>query len=108
MAAWKTRGSGEAGRNPWVRSVPEPELSRISVDGTGEVSRGGHEAEGDGRAAPVSVGVGAVLLGVLTVEVVREDILREARKGARCEKSRGGHMGPAVNGGWLAVSVLVT
>ena len=108
MAAWKARGSGEAGRNPRVRPVLEPELSRISVDGTGEMSRGGREAEGDGRAATVSVGVGAILLGVLTVEVVREDMLREARKGPRGEKSRGGHVGRAVNGGWLAVSILVT
>ena len=106
--AWKARGSGEAGRNPRVRPVPEPELSRIFVDGTGEASRGGREAEGDSRAATVSVGVGASLLGVLTAEVVREDMLREARKGARGEKSRVGHMGSAVNGGWLAVSVLVT
>ena len=35
-------------------------------------------------------------------------MLREAPKGASGEKSRGGHMGPAVNEGWLAVSVLVT
>ena len=108
MAAWKARGSGEAGRNPRVRPVPEPELARISVESAGEVSRGGREAEGDGRAATVSVGVGAVLVGVLTVEVVREDMLREARKGARGQKWRGGYRGPAVNGGWLAVSVLVT
>ena len=108
MAAWKARGSGEAGRNPRVRPVSEPELSRISLDGIGEVSRGGREAEGDGRAATVSVGVGAVLLGVLTVEVVRDDMLREALKGARGEKSRGVHMGPAVNGGCSAMGVLVT
>ena len=107
MAAWKACGSGEAGRNPRVRPVPEPELSRISVDGTGEVSRGGREADGDGRVAMVSVGVGAVLLGVLTVEVIQEDMLREARKGARGEKSRGGHMRPAVNGGCSAMSILV-
>ena len=44
----------------------------------------------------------------MTVEVVREDKLREARKGARGENSRGGYRGPAVNGGWLAVSVLAT
>ena len=56
-------------------------------------------AERDSRAATVFVGVEAVLLGVLTVEVVRQDILREARKGARGEKSRAGHMGSAANGG---------
>ena len=81
---------------------------RISVESPGEVSRGGREAEGDGRAATVSVGVGAVLVGVLTVEVVREDMLREARKGTGGETSRERYRGPAVNGGWLAVSVLVT
>ena len=69
----------------------------MSVEGTGEVSRGGREAEGDGEA---------VLLSVLEGEVVGEDMLREARKGARGEKSRGGYMGPAVKGGWLAASVV--
>ena len=92
-------GSEEAGRNPRVRPVPELELARISVVGTGEVPRGGRVAEGDGEA---------VLLRVLAGEVVGEDMLREAREGARGEKSQGGHMWPAVNGGWLAVSVLVT
>ena len=82
-----------------MRPVPEPELARISVVGTGEVPRGGRVAEGDGEA---------VLLRVLAGEAVGEDMLRKARKGARGEKSRGGHMGPAINGGWLAVSVLVT
>ena len=75
MVAWKARGSGEAGRNPRVRPVPESELVRIAVESTGEVSRGGREAEGDGRVAMVSVGVEAVLVGALTVEVVREDML---------------------------------
>ena len=69
----------------------------MSVEGTGEVSRGGREAEGDGEA---------VLLSVLEGEVVWEVMLREARKGARGEKSRWGHMGPAVKGGWLAASVV--
>ena len=78
------RGSGAAGRNPQVRPVPEPELPRMSVEGTGEVSRGGHEAEGDG---------GAVLWSVEEAEVVGKDILREARKGARGKKSRGGTWG---------------
>ena len=96
-AAWKARGSGAAGRNPRARPVPEPELPRTSVEGIGEVSRGVREAEGDGEA---------VLLSVLEGEVVGEDMLREARKGARGEKSRGGNMGPAVKGGWLAASVV--
>ena len=109
MAAWKARGgSEEAGRNPRIRLVPEPEMSRIAVDGTGEVPRSGCVAEGDRRAATVFVGVEAVLLGVLTVEMVWSDMLREARKGARGEKSRGGHMGSAANGGCSAMSILVT
>ena len=92
-------GSGESGRNPLVRPVPEPELSRISVVGTGEVPRGGRVAEGDSEA---------VLLRVLAGKVAGEDMLREARKRARGEKSRGGYMDPAVNRGWLVVSILVT
>ena len=88
VPALKARGGrGESGRNPQVRPVPEPDMSRIAVDVTGEVPRGGCVAERDGRAATVSVGVEAVLLGVLEVEVVRKDMLREARKGARGEKS---------------------
>ena len=98
VAAWKARGRGEAGRNPRVRPVPEPELLRMSVEGTGEASRGGREAEEDGVA---------VLLRVLEGEVVGGNMLQEARKGTRGEKSRGGHMGPVVKGGWLAASVLV-
>ena len=94
VAAWKARGSGAAGRNPRVRPVPEPELPRISVEGTGEVSRGGREAEGGGEA---------FFCRVLEGEVVGEDMLREARKGAKGEKSQRGHMGPAVKGGWSAI-----
>ena len=33
-------------------------------------------------------------------------MLREARKGARGEKARGGYMGSVVKGGWLAASVV--
>ena len=73
MAARKARvGSGEARRNPRVRPVLEPELARISVVGTGEVPRSGRVASFE-----------AVLLRVLAGEVVGEDMLREARKGAR-------------------------
>ena len=61
--------------------------------------RDGRVAEGDREA---------ILLRVLAGEVVGEDMLREARKEARGEKSRGGHMEPAVNEDWLALSVLVT
>ena len=97
MAAWILRGSGASGRNSRVRPVPEPKLPRMSVEGTGEVSRGGRKAKGDGEA---------VLLSVLEAEVVEQDILREACKGARGEKSRGGYVGPAVKGGWLAASAV--
>ena len=69
----------------------------MSVEGTGEMSRGGREAGEDGED---------VLLGVLEGEMVGEDMLREARKGARGEKSRGGYMGPAVKGGGLTASVV--
>ena len=69
----------------------------MSVEGISEVSRDGREAEGDGEA---------VLLDVLEGEVVGEDVLREARKGARGEKSRGGYMELAVKGDWLAASVV--
>ena len=100
-------GRGESGRNPRVRPVPEPEMSRIAVDGTDEVLRGGCVTEGDDGAATVlSEGAEAVLLAVLVVEVVREDMLREARKGTRGKKSRGGRMGPAVKGGCSSMSVL--
>ena len=96
MAVGKVRGSGAAGRNPGVRSVPEPVLPRMSVDGTGERSRGGRGAERDGEA---------VLVLVLGAEVVGEDMLREARNGARGEKSRGGYV-RSVKGGCLATGVV--
>ena len=99
LAMEKTRGSGAAGRNPGVWSVPEPVLSRMSVDGVGERSRGGRVAKGDGKA------VLELVLGAEVAEVVKEDMLREARNGARGEKSRGGHM-RSVKGGWLATSVV--
>ena len=34
-------GGGESGRNPRVRLVPEPEMSRKAVDATRKVLRGG-------------------------------------------------------------------
>ena len=97
-AVGKAGGSGAAGRSPGVRPVPEPVLPRVSVDGTGDKSRGGREAEGDSEA---------VLVPVLAkvAEVVEEDMLREARNGARGKKSRGGHI-RSVKGGWLATSVV--
>ena len=102
-------GRGESGRNPRIRPLPEPEMSQKTVDATGEVLRGGCVAEGDGGAAMVlSEGAEAVLLAVLAAVVVREDMLREAREGARGEKSRGGNLEPAVKGGCSAMSILVT
>ena len=84
MAARKARvSSGESGRNPRMWPVPEPELARLSVVGTGEVPRNGRVAEGDGEA---------VLLRVLAGEVMGEDMLREARKQAKGRKlARGAH-----------------
>ena len=86
-------GRGESGRNPRIRPLPEPEMSQKTVDAmhTGEVLRGGCVAEGDGGAAMVlSEGAEAVLLAVLAAVVVREDMLREAREGARGENRKGG------------------
>ena len=121
----------ESGRNPRVRPVPEPEMSREAVDATGEVLRGGCVAVVDGGAAMVfsmeaeavllrflaadgdaamvlSMEAEAVLLGFLAAEVVREDMLREARKRAGGETFLGRHIEPAVKGGCSASSVLVT
>ena len=81
VALGKARGSGAAGRNPRVQPVPESELPRMSVKGTGERSRGGREPEGDGEA---------VLVTVLEAEVVEEDMLREVRNGARAKNREGG------------------
>ena len=106
-------------------------MSRKAVDATGEVLRGGCVAEVDGDAAMVfsmeaeavllgflatdgdaaivlSMEAEAVLLGFLVAEVVREDMLRKARKGAGGEKSRGGHIEPVIKGGCSAISVVVT
>ena len=44
-------------------------------------------------------------LGDDEAEVLEEDMLREARNGARGEKSRGGAT-RTVKGGWLATSVV--
>ena len=117
-------GTGKAGRRPRVRPAPEPEMSRRAAGTTGEVLTGGGMAEvDDGVAAvfPLSFGAGlaaegeAVLVEVvlaaevaLAAAVVEADMLREARKGARGEKSRGGYSRPAVKWGCSAVSVLLT
>ena len=99
LAVEKARGSGAPGRNLGVRPVPELVLSRISVDGIGERSRGGRVAEADGEA------VLELVLGAEVAEVVEDDMLQEARNGARVEKSRGGRM-RSVKGGLLATSVV--
>ena len=98
----KVRGSGAAGRNPGVRPVPEPVLAQISVGAIGERSKSGPGAEGGGEAVLVVLVVG---LGNWVAEVLEEDMLREARNGARGEKLRGGRT-QSVKGGWLATSVV--
>ena len=56
-------------------------------------------AEVDGGAAMVlSVDAEAILLAFLAAEGVREDMLREARKGAGGEKLRGGAHGAGGKG----------
>ena len=76
----KVRGIGAVGRNPGLRPVLEPVLARRSVGGIGERPKSGPEAEG-GEAVLV------VILGDEVAEEVEEDMLREARNGARGEKS---------------------
>ena len=93
---------GAAGRSPGVRPVPEPVLARRSVEGIGERSRSGRGAEGGGEAVLVRVSGAEVLVLVLgdeVADVVEEDMLREARNGARSETLRGGHT-RSVKGGW--------
>ena len=99
LEAWKVRGNGAVGRNPGVRSVPEPVLARRSVRGIGERSKSGPGAEEDVEAVLV------VILGDGVAEVLEEDMLRGAHNGARGEKLRGGHT-RSEKGGWLATSVV--
>ena len=104
----KVRGSGAAGRSPGVRPVLEPVLARRSVEGVGEKSRSGRGAEGVGEADLVRGAGSAVeelVLGKAVADVVVEDMLREARKGARGEKARGGAT-RTVKGGWSATRVV--
>ena len=84
MAAWKARGSGTAGRNLRVRPVPEPELLRMSVEGIGEVSRDGREAEGDGEV---------VLLRALEGEVVGKTCHERLARGQEVKNREGGAWG---------------
>ena len=90
----KVRGSGAVGRNPGVQPVPEPVLDRMSVGGIGKRSKSGPGAEGGGEAVLEMILRAEVLvvgLGDGVAEVLEEDVLREARNGARGEKLRGGH-----------------
>ena len=101
------RGNGAVGRNLGVRPVPEPLLARRSMGGIGVRSKSGPGAEGGGEAVLVVILGAEVLvvgLGDGVVEVLEEDMLREARNGAGGEKSRGGYT-RSVKGGWLATSV---
>ena len=104
----KVRGIGAVGRNPGVRPVPEPRLARRSVGGIGERSKSGPGAEGGGEAVLVVILRTEVLvvgLGNGVAEVLEEDMLREARNGARGEKLRGGHT-RSEKRRWLATSVV--
>ena len=100
-------GSGTVGRKPGMRPVLEPVVARRSVGAMGERSKSGPGAEGGGEAIlVVTVAEVPVLgLGDAMVDVVGEDMLLEARKGARGEKSRGGTT-RTVKGGWLATCVV--
>ena len=104
----KVRGSGTVGRNPGVQPVLEPVLARRSVGGSGERFRSGPRVEGGDEAVLVVI-LGAEVpvpgWGDEVAEMVEEDMLREARKGARGEKSRGGYT-RLVKGGWLATSIV--
>ena len=91
--------SGTVGRKPGVRPVLEPVVARRSVGAMGERSKRGPETEGRGEAVLVGI------LGDEVAEVLGEDILREARHGARGEKSRGGYT-RSVKRGWLATCVV--
>ena len=104
----KARGSGTVGRNPGVRPVPEPVLARRSMGDISERSRSGPGAErGDEAVLVVILGAEVLMLdlGDGVAEVLEEDMLREARNGARGEKPRGGRT-RSVKEGWLATSVV--
>ena len=106
VMAMEARGSGTVGRKPGVRPVLEPVLARRFVEAIGVKSRSGPEAEGGGEAVLVAAlaEVPVFVLGDAVVDEVVEDMLWEARKGARGEKSRGGAT-RTVKGGWLATRV---
>ena len=105
--AREARGSRTVGRNPGVRPILEPVKARRSVGAIGERSRSVPGAEGGGEAVLVValVEVPVVVLGEAVVDAIVEDMLWEARKGARGEKSRAGDT-RSVKGGWLATCVV--
>ena len=105
--AWEARGSGTLGRKPEVRPVLEPVVARMSVGAMCERSKSRPGAEGGGEAILVVTVAEAPVLGLgdAMVDVVGEDMLLEARKGARGEISRGGAT-RTVKGGWLATCVV--
>ena len=107
LMAKEARGSGTAGRKPGVRPVLEPVMAQRSVGAMGERSRSGPGGEGGGEAVLVmTLGAEVPELGLGDeVGEVGEDMLREARNGARDEKSRGGYT-RSVKGGWLATRVV--
>ena len=74
----------------------------------GQRSKSGPGAEEGGEAVLVVIWGADVLvvgLGDGVAEVLEEVMLREARNGARGEKSQGGYA-RSVKGGWLATSVV--
>ena len=107
VTAREARGSGTVGRNPGVRPVLEPVEARKSAGAMDERFRSGPGAEGRGEAVPVVAwaDVPVVVLGDAVVDEVVEDMLWEARRGARSEKARGGAT-RTVKGGWSATRVV--
>ena len=107
VMAREARGSGTVGRSPGVRPVLEPVKARRSAGGIGERSRSGPGAEGGGEAVLVVAwaDVPVVVLGDAVVDEVVEDILLEARRGARGEKAPG-RATRMVKGGWSATRVV--
>ena len=99
LIAREASGSGTVGRKPGVRPVLEPVVARRSVGAMGERSKSVPGTEGRGEAVLV------VIFGDEVAEVLGEDMRREARNGARGEKSRGGYT-RSVKRGWLATCVV--
>ena len=102
VMAMEARGSGTVGRKPGVRPDLDPVLAQRPVGAMGERSRSGPGVEGGGEAVLVVAlaEVPVLVLGDAVVDVVVEDMLWEARKGARGETSRGGpEAGRGLKGG---------